>query len=43
MTTEALRRVFADHRDDEVRFYANLARVLAARLRRNWLALESLS
>ena len=43
VTTEALRRVFADHRDDEVRFYANLARVLAGRLRRNSLALEALS
>jgi len=35
--------VFARHPKDQVAFYANLARVLAARLRRNSAALEALS
>jgi len=42
VTTESLRDAFGRRRDDEVRFYANLARALAARLRRNSIALEAL-
>jgi glutaminase len=43
ISTDALEAVFARHPKDQVAFYANLARVLASRLRRNSAALEALS